>query len=238
MDMAYPKYFMPQKRMEFYYKKRVFPGVSLRESLQKGDLSDSKATEVAAVAMKDFLVAASKPIPETYTFPHITDWLSALERPAFIERKTIFPKKLLEHIDVFLPDLLASQDTVILLHGDLHHDNIVSNHSQITDDNNSWMVIDPKGILGEASYEVGAFLRNPHELSDYSDLKSTMTERIDIFSGVLELDRERMMAWSIVQSALSVWWSIEGNEKIKSLDDFDKGSKTTLACALAICELI
>ncbi len=228
-----PKLIHASKEDAVLLQEQILPGFSLRDSLRNGELSDSKATEVAAIAMKDFMIAASKPMPETYIFPHITNWLIALERPAFTERKTVFPEKLLEYIEVLLPDLLASQETSILLHGDLHHGNIISRTS-----NHNWLVIDPKGILGEASYEVGAFLRNPDELSDYSDLKSTMVKRIDIFSEVLKLDRERIMAWSIVQSVLSVWWTIEGNELIKSSTDFDKGSTTTLACALAICELM
>ena len=159
---------------------RIFSGSSLRQELKQGKLTDSEATEVAAIAMKTFLEQASKPIPKEYSFPHITDWLRVLRYPSsdYFERKSVFPKKLLERSEALLPDLLQSLDDAILLHGDLHHDNIVAH-------NNGWMVIDPKGILGEASYEVGAFLRNPHELVHASDLKSIMHRRIEIFREVL-----------------------------------------------------
>jgi len=121
-----PKLIHASKEDAVLLQERIMPGISLREVMRRGDLSDTKATEVAAVAMKELFIESSKPIPERYSFPHIGDWLSALAQPAFIERKTVFPKKLIELIEVLLPELLASQDSPILLHGDLHHDNIVS----------------------------------------------------------------------------------------------------------------
>jgi len=60
----------------------------------------------------------------------------------------------------------------VLLHGDLHSDNILSSQR-------GWLVIDPKGIVGEREFELGAYLRNPYY--DYpkgSDYKKLETERI------------------------------------------------------------
>lgn len=43
----------------------------------------------------------------------------------------------------------------MLLDGDLHHFNILRAHRQ------PWLAIDPKGLVGDPAYEVGAFLYNP-----------------------------------------------------------------------------
>src|SRR5438067_1309862 len=51
--------------------------------------------------------------------------------------------------------LLATQVAPVLLHGDLHHENILAAARQ------PWLAIDPKGVVGEPAYEAGALLRNP-----------------------------------------------------------------------------
>ena len=52
-------------------------------------------------------------------------------------------------------ELCASQRGVRLLHGDLQHYNV------LFDRRRGWVSIDPKGVLGEPEYEIGAALRNP-----------------------------------------------------------------------------
>lgn len=230
-----PKLINASKEDAVLLQQRVMSGRSLRESLRQGSYSDEEVTQFAALAMKDYFKQASKPIPEHYSFPHITDWLKAFERITSEDnpQRDVFPIELLECAETLLPELLMSMDEAILLHGDLHHDNIIS-------DKNDWMIIDPKGIMGERSYEIGAFLRNPQELVlvDDTDLKSTIQKRIEIFSEVLSLDSERITAWMIVQAVLSVWWSTEENDQVKVFGDLDKGSKTVLESAWMMRDVI
>ena len=47
----------------------------------------------------------------------------------------------------------TSKETVVL-HGDLHHWNILSSERE------PYLIIDPKGYFGDPGYEVGAFLAN------------------------------------------------------------------------------
>lgn len=54
-------------------------------------------------------------------------------------------------------DLCASQRNRRLLHGDLQHSNV------LVDEARGWLAIDPKGVIGEPEYELGALLRNPRE---------------------------------------------------------------------------
>jgi streptomycin 6-kinase len=42
----------------------------------------------------------------------------------------------------------------VLLHGDLHQENILSN-------GNSWVVIDPKGVIGDPIHEIWACVEDP-----------------------------------------------------------------------------
>ncbi len=76
----------------------------------------------------------------------------------------------------------------MLLHGDLHHENILAAARE------PWLAIDPKGIVGELTYEVGALLRN--RLDAAPDLRRLQVRRIDQLSEALGLDRQRLLGWS------------------------------------------
>ena len=103
-----------------------------------------------------------------------------------------------------LPRLLASSAGPVLLHGDLHHENILSAARQ------PWLAIDPKGVCGEPAYEVGALLRNPMpRLLDHPAPARLLARRLDLLAEVLGIDRRRLAAWGYAQAVLSAWWSLE-----------------------------
>ena len=62
-----------------------------------------------------------------------------------------------------IADLLASGGEPLLLHGDLHQGNILAAGRA------PWLAIDPKGVVGEATYETAALLHNPAEALDVPD---------------------------------------------------------------------
>ena len=134
-----------------------------------------------------------------------------------------FPRQLVETAESLFADLLPSQAAPVLLHGDLHHWNILSAARQ------PWLALDPKGIVGEPAYEVGAWLRNPVDrLLHWSDLKRIQAWRVDQFAEMLNVDRARLIGWGIAQAVLSAWWSYE---------DHGYGWDATLAGATALVEV-
>ncbi len=73
------------------------------------------------------------------------------------------------------------------MHGDLHHGNILSATRE------PWLAIDPKGVIGDLTYETTAFLRNPYpEFLKRPDPKKDIHRRIEIFSQELDIDAERI----------------------------------------------
>lgn len=94
-------------------------------------------------------------------------------------------------------ELAASQHSRVLLHGDLHHENI------LRDDARGWLAIDPKGIVAELAYEFAAPLRNP-------DLSSVTPERlnarVEIICARLKLERRRVLGWAFARNTLVALW--------------------------------
>ena len=137
------------------------------------------------------------------TFPTVADWASELSalRPTFGGGTGPFPAHLVDAAEGLFAELIPSQGPNTLLHGDLHHFNI------LLDETRGWLAIDPQGVVGEAEYECGALLRN-HDLDkrDFADLKRITARRIDILAETLGFDRERIAGWGLAQAVLSAWW--------------------------------
>jgi streptomycin 6-kinase len=100
--------------------------------------------------------------------------------------------------------LLASAPEERVLHGDLHHDNIVSAERA------PWLAIDPKGIVGDPGFETAAFMNNPlGRMESWSDPARYFLRRADILAERLEYPRERILGWTFIQAILSVCWELE-----------------------------
>jgi len=69
--------------------------------------------------------------------------------------------------------------------------------------------IDPKGVIGEREYELGASLRNPAErLEDYTS-RGTIERRLACFGARLPIAMDRALAWGYAQAVPSAIWMIE-----------------------------
>jgi streptomycin 6-kinase len=161
-------------------------------------------------------------LPAEHNFPAVADWAGGLARlrPHFGGTTGPFPAWLVDLAENLFAELLAAAPEPVLLHGDLHHYNILAAQRR------PWLAIDPKGVAGEPAYEIGALLRNPMpQISDEADLERLLARRLDQLAEFLALDRQRLAAWGVAQAVLSAWWSIE---------DHGHGGEGALACAGAL----
>lgn len=170
---------------------RAAPGVALKSYFPE---SDNDAIHITCECLKRLHQAA---IPARHRFPHIQDWLMALDKECNI------PTPYLNKARTLRSELIATSDASVLLHGDLHHDNILQY-------GNDWVVIDPKGVIGEPAYEVAAFIRNPiPQLLKHSDASNIIRHRIKYFAKLLELSEQRIVDWCYVQAVLAWVWALE-----------------------------
>ena len=170
---------------------RSVPGTSLKSYFPD---KEQESIEIVCGVMKKLHQAS---IPEGHNFPHIKDWLKALDKDWNI------PNHYLQKARQLRDQLLKTAEPDVFLHGDLHHDNILQN-------GNDWVVIDPKGVIGEPAYEVAAFIRNPMpELLNHADVLNIIHNRVTRFAELLELPSQRILDWCFVQAVLSWVWAIE-----------------------------
>jgi streptomycin 6-kinase len=203
-------------------------GFLLLERLNPGEMlatlqDDQAATHIAAQVMKKIWrpfahVAQSLSPTDMQKFIKLSDWFAGLKklRPTFNGGTGPFDEKILEHVERSVAELLAENQEPVLMHGDFHHYNILSSER-------GWLIIDPKGVIGPAGYEVGPLLINPWgELTKRADLQQVMKRRIDILHEHLGFERQRIHAWGLAHAVLSAWWSIEDNTGADFALEFSK----------------
>jgi streptomycin 6-kinase len=169
-------------------------------------LLNVKEDPCAAQAAANLVKKLWRPPPKNHPFPTIENWGQGFQRlrKNFQGGTGPFPKKLVEKAEALFCDLLSSSSEPILLHGDLHHRNILKAQRE------PWLAIDPKGVVGEPAYEIGAYLRNPFpEILQEDDIQYLTAQRLEIFADMLPLDPSRIMSWGFSQVVLAAWWSYE-----------------------------
>jgi streptomycin 6-kinase len=185
-------------------------GAILLERLRPGDSLRTLAFEddVAATAiMADVMRSLWRPAPQHHAMLMIADWAQGLEalRPTYGGGTGPFPAHLVDAAHHLFAELIVSSAAPVVLHGDLHHDNVLATGG-------GWLAIDPKGVVGEREFEVYALLRNPYGwAARQSDLRRELIRRLDQLSEQLDLDRDRMRLWSVAQCVLSAWWDVNAD---------------------------
>ena len=101
-------------------------------------------------------------------------------------------------------ELLAHPRDVVVLHGDIHHDNILDFGAR------GWLAIDPKGLLGERGFDYANLFCNPE-----TDIEVTaphrFRRRLAIVTEASGIERERLLRWILAWAGLSAaWWLSDG----------------------------
>jgi streptomycin 6-kinase len=183
---------------------RVEPGTTLLELFEAG--RDEEATRAAAAVMLELRrPAPAAPRP----FPSAADWFEGFDRmrSRFGGGSGPLPTRLAAEAETLSRELLDTPGPAVLLHADLHHENVLAAGG------GSWLAVDPQGLIGEAEYETGALLRNPLPgLLEKPRPRETLDRRVALLCEALGFDRARVRGWAVAQAVLSVWWSVEDNE--------------------------
>ena len=172
---------------------RAVPGSTLKDHFPDNDID---ATKILCEKLKELHKAS---IPESHNFFSLSELFKTLDQ------KLDIPDEILSKAKRLRDDLLKSTTKEVLLHGDLHHDNILKN-------GDNWLVIDPKGFIGDPAFEPAAYLCNPiPELLQENQPHKIIEKRINICSAELDIDSQRIADWLYAKSVLCWSWILEDN---------------------------
>jgi streptomycin 6-kinase len=121
-------------------------------------------------------------------------WLVQLPR-TWEEAGRQFEQRLLDASLEALGELAPTQGEQVLLHQDLHGDNVLAAERE------PWLVIDPKPLVGEREFAVAPIVRSV----ELGHSRHDVLYRLDRLTSELGLDRERARGWTIGQT---IAWSV------------------------------
>lgn len=175
---------------------RLHPGTMLVEVAEE---DDDAATLIAAETLGRLWRTIDG--PGTRGLRVLESWCDAYDRnrAALEQGDGGFPAALFRRADAMRCDLLASTAEQTVLHGDMHHYNVLRAGRA------PWLAIDPKGLLGDRHFDVCQFMRNPQDRTT----PRMNGRRLDIFSAELGLDRQRAKNWCFVHAVLDACWDYE-----------------------------
>lgn len=192
-----------EKRFAFLLEK-LTPGENLKTIFRT---DEAKAVETAIEVMRAFW---QKP-PEDINFPALEDWVKGFDKA----EQTEFPASYIKKARRIFDDLNRSKQKM-LLHGDFHHENILSAARE------PFLAIDPKGIVGDIGYDISIFMINHFNwLKSEPDLQGKLSGALRKFSDAFEIEPQNLRKIIFAHTVLSAWWTFEENcDNWKSELDF------------------
>jgi streptomycin 6-kinase len=157
---------------------------------------DSEANKIICDVLKKLHKAK---IPNHIELPNLErQFKSLLERGRDESKDSIYYKtlKITEY-------LLETEDEKCLLHGDVHHDNLLNSSSR------GWLSIDPHPLIGERLYDFANCFFNP----EYCPKTVEVIERIENMAKTFAMESEtnptRILMYAFAHGGLSMSWQLD-----------------------------
>ncbi|WHT46817.1 aminoglycoside phosphotransferase family protein [Sporosarcina thermotolerans] len=163
-------------------------GAMLLEKLQPGKmLSEIEDEHVVIQTFCEVWRSIRRPLPNTGEFPTITNWASAFGKyiGLYLANDGPIPTEHVKVAETYIEEIMQTSTDIQLLHGDLHHENILYSNER------GWLAIDPKGVGGDSHFDLISFMIN--HLFSKPNPKKLLKLRVDALLDQLSLDRERLL---------------------------------------------
>lgn len=160
---------------------------------------DDEATRILCQTAAQLHAPRNKPLPELIP---LQPWFKDLEPGA---------KKyggLIAQCAAHARSLLATPQDVCVLHGDIHHANVLDFGTR------GWLAIDPKGLIGERGYDYANIFCNP-ELAT-TVIPARFERQLEIVIEASGLQRKRLLQWIMAYAGLSAVWFLDDGQAADS----------------------
>lgn len=160
-------------------------------TLQSLITNDAVATQVLCTVAGRLHAQSPEQLDE---FPNLRSWFSSL----FADATPRF-----DQVRAIADRLLDQITPSVLLHGDLHHENVLDGA------NRGWVAIDPKGIVGPREFDYCNIFTNwtPQQAHKHFD------SRVHAVARTADIDPVHLLSWIVAWSALSGIWHLEDGDE-------------------------
>lgn len=179
-------------------------GDDLIPMVQRGE--DEKATTIIADLLHQLHMTstvAAKPVPDGLI--PLTVWFRSLFKKAAADREdgqtSIYVRAARK-----AEDYLANPLDTRVLHGDIHHENIRYRPQR------GWLLFDPKGLIGERTFDAANVLRNPHNMPELVENEVRLLKTAAILARALDVNTSRVLDFTFLLACLSACWYLEDGE--------------------------
>ncbi|MBZ6078600.1 aminoglycoside phosphotransferase family protein [Microvirga puerhi] len=156
---------------------------------------DEASQTLCAVAAK---LHAPRPHPRPDLAP-LDHWFRQLA-PAAVRYGGILVKA-----NAVAQHLLSSQQDIVPLHGDIHHDNVLDFGPR------GWLAIDPKGLVGERTFDFANILRDPEDQTAF--VVENFGRRSHMLAQAAGVERTRLLQWTLAFAGLSAAWILDDGDE-------------------------
>lgn len=169
---------------------RATGGRSLMHMAMNGE--DDEASRILCKALARLHTPRAMPAPPLL---ELTLWFASL-RVAAAQEGGLYALSLQT-----AEALLADPQEEVVLHGDMHHDNVLDFGAR------GWLAIDPKRVRGERGFDYANLICNP-DLPSAGD-PERLQRQVEVIAEAAGLDRRRLLQWVLAFAGLSAAWFLE-----------------------------
>jgi len=182
---------------------RIIPGHDLTVLQNEPDCIQIAAEVISTLPM---------PVKDDNSLPSVSDWLerafSRVRRENKVGGEWLF---FVDQAERLFQEIDALERQIVLLHGDLHHENI------LYDKNGQWKAIDPKGVIGIPCMEAARFIQNQLRWNvvwgfgkvNIKDQLSCLDEMVTVFGTAFDRPKRIIAICAFIDCVLSRCWTFE-----------------------------
>ncbi|CAI0853591.1 Aminoglycoside/hydroxyurea antibiotic resistance kinase [Serratia quinivorans] len=189
--------------------------LSLAQMVRDGE--DRQATAILCQVVARLHAPRAEPLPELIP---LDQWFNSLWPAAQAHGG------MLRLSATVAAELLTSPREQTVLHGDIHHDNVLDFAER------GWLAIDPKRLYGERAFDYANIFCNPnYGIATDPDIFLCRVDQVCRLAG---LERQRLLQWILAWAGLSAAWFMEDGEAADI--DFRVAEQAARALGLSLPE--